>query len=72
MDGRNRHTLVTFNNVQVEVRERLGGGGGGHGRAPQAWNRIMILICFYWWHICIGATSALVQSFVLAWDTHIQ
>ena len=28
MDSRNRHTLVTFKNVQVEVRERLGEGGG--------------------------------------------
>ena len=31
MDSRNRHTLVTFKTVQVEVRERLGGGGGGGG-----------------------------------------
>ena len=47
-----------------------GGGGGVHGRAVKAWNRIMILVCFYWWHICIGAASALVQSFVLT-GTHI-
>ena len=75
MDGRSRHTLVTFKNVGKGTPGggRRGGRGGEHGRALQAaWNRIMILVCFYWWNICIGARSALVQSFVLAWDTHIQ
>ena len=36
MDGRSRRALVTFKNVQVEVKERLGTGG----RGTQAWNRI--------------------------------
>ena len=36
MDGRSRRALVTFKNVQVEVKERL----GTRGRGTQAWNRI--------------------------------